>query len=330
MTEVSRWVKLSGVAVATALIVGLTVLMAIMVISFVDDDPVQDSDSSSAEVTLPADERVGSVEFEAEEGSRMVVSLDVDAMLDASTAELRGAYTVVGVTCTGLEDSSSSDSMSGTQNLLYQEATTLRTQFVYTAQSEGAQRCNASFRVPNWDPDFGDATADVDSRLTVTEAQDGVIEEAVPTSQSPIVPDAEGAVTSIDETVEIDQELEWLEFVSTAHLTTCTIENGSRDQTDENLCTPDMLDERGSTVDVTSSVEVLDDGEVCRRFEVKDISAHISHQVHHKLLGASPVRIQLPDGLCGSSIRMVQTIDNEGPAPVVVHRGSSNIVVSGG
>ena len=330
MTEVPRWVKLSGLAVATAVFIGLGVLMAVMIISFVDDDPVRDSDSSSAELTLPADERVGSVDFEAERGSRLIVALDVDAMLDASTADLRGAYSVVGITCTGMESSSSSDSMSGTQNLLYQEATTLRTQFVYTAQTDGAQRCNASFRAPNWEPGFGDATADIESHLTVTETEDGLAEEAVPESQSPIVPDAGGTVTAIDKTVEIEQHLEWIGFSSTSHLTTCTIENGSRDQTDDNLCTPDMLDERGSTVDVTISVDVLDGGEVCRRFEVQEFSEHISHQVHHRILSVSPVRIELPEGLCGDSIRMMQTIDNEGPAPVVVHRGSSNIVVSGG
>lgn len=291
------------------------------------EEPVDAEGQFSGEVPIPADERLTSVEFDLDAGESRMVALDMEAILDASTGDRRGAYTSFGIACGPVDGGASSQASTGTQNLRYQDGATLRAQFVYAAEDSGAHRCNANFRVPNWDPDFGDAAVDIEATLSAAASPETLLEEAAPTSTEPIVPDAGETATVIDETVPIDDDLSWLEASATAHMTTCSIEEGSRDGTDENLCTPEIIDRQGSSVRVVSAVELVDDGEVCDSFILQDEEIHISHHVHHFVSSTEPERFDLDAPQCGDELRLVQRVENEGPAGLVAHRGSSTIIV---
>lgn len=290
--------------------------------------PVVDSSSADATLDLPADERLVSVEFDAQEGDSAVVTLAMDAELESTRGQRRAAYTVTGIACSSVSGGEESTARTGTENLEHGSARELNLSLVYDIEHTGAQRCNANIRVPNWDDDWASATMDVDTTLRVQQQEDSQDGEALVESEEPIVLSRDEQVTAIDSVVDLPQGGAGTQLAATSHLTTCTIENGSKDQTEDNLCTPEILDERGSTVAVNSYAEVLDDGEVCDRVEIQEDSERISDTVHHKLLGTpltGPGALQNP---CGDQIRLVQTVENSGPAPVVVHRNSSNIVVS--
>lgn len=311
-------------------ILALATLFVLVYFFILQDEPVALEEQYQDDVPLPADEALPSLDFDLAAGDSIVVALDIDTMLQTTTGNRRGAYVNFGIACAALHDDASSQSATGTQNLRYQDGAGLRTQFVYTAEHSGPQRCNANFRAPNWDPDYGDATVELAAEFQAREWPEAAVEQASPSSNDPIVPVAGETETVIDHTVPIDDDTTWIEASATSHLTTCSIEAGSRDQTEENLCTPGLIDRDGSSVRVRSAVEVVNDGEVCDSFTIQDEEIHISHHVHHLVDATEPERLELDTPVCGDELRLVQRIENDGPAAVVAHRGSSNVIVISG
>lgn len=325
---------------ASAVLIVAVVLAVLYATGVFTDQPTDDkthgpsgpavhTDENSQSMELPGEERVASVEFGADSGSTAVVTFDTDATLDSSLGDQRAAYTVTGVSCASVDDEDGSTSQTGTENLENEQSRELTVRLVYQVQTSGTQRCNATVRVPNWDAGGGArASMDLDSTLSVDQDPSAVQAAVQPEAQEPIIVGRDDKDIVIDQTLDIPASDSDLQVSATSHVTTCTIENGSKDQTDQNLCTPDILDERGSTVTVHSYADVLSDGKMCERVEIQDEKVHIDNTVHHKLLGTAPDSVGELKNPCGDQIRLVQTVENSGPAPVVVHRKSSNMVLT--
>ena len=106
------------------------------------------------------------------------------------------------------------------------------------------------------------------------------------------------------------------------HSTTCTIVNGSRED-GRAWCDEGSLDEGGSTAVYRIDVEQPDGPSACKASELHDI--HIEGLVHHYV--ASLTQELKRDADCEGRIEARVTVQNVGPAPLVLHRQNSEIIV---
>src|SRR5699024_12112915 len=114
-----------------------------------------------------------------------------------------------------------------------------------------------------------------------------------------------------------------LDALSSLHLTTCTIVNGSRED-DKAWCDEDDLDEAGSTTTLRGRMDLIDaDGAVCDEIADEELPAdHIDLYRHHRLLSVM-LEATAPEQPCGQTVRVAISVQNDGPAPLVVHRSNS-------
>lgn len=325
----------------------LTVIASIVVIALVgivyvviggDDAPgppstepptvVPTAESGSADFSLPDDAAPVSFVFELEEGQSALLELSVAATFEASTEGRRALYTIIGLSCGSMEGPTNTQSANGTENLIHQETRQITQVLSYEAETSGQHRCNARVNAPNWDPEFGDAELSLEATIGPVAELTTAYHYTSADTEQPIVLESGQSTLAIDETFPLaPASTDDLQVLTGTHLTACTIENGSRDQTEENLCTNDLLDRDGSIVTTRTVIEQLDGDTVCRTVTTDQSLTEIDHLVHHRLLD-SRMRI---DGFtaepCGDRIRLRHHVSNEGPAALVVHRSSTKAAI---
>ena len=229
--------------------------------------------------------------------------------------------------CHGEDDASSRTSVLGTENIHNLQPRQLRLSMVFTATSEGIQECSLGIEVPSYPPGYGPGavTATTSLRTTASPAQDAVMSDQA--DQAPIVIGPGETLSLGSSAANLRSDVDHLLIGHAVHLTTCTIENGSQDMTKAYLCRPTSLNRGGSVVDLNVSLEFLRDGTVCHEEELADRSLTIDYDTHHFLESIDPQMSPVhPD--CGSTARVVSTVYNLGPAPLVIHRRSSVAVIA--
>lgn len=277
---------------------------------------------------LPAEAEIVSFEFEALDRGRTLLGLSVGATFTASTGEKRALYTIVGMSCGSIDGPTHTQSVSGTENLIHQTTRQLTQMLSYDVETPGRHRCNASINAPSWDPEYGDAELTLEATISIRTPDDEPHYLANADSEHPIVLDPGERVAAVEQSFPmIVGRTEDLAVASTTHLTTCTIRNGSRDQTRANLCTDPRIDREGSRVSTRTTVQQLSGDEVCRTVTADRNLTTIDHLVHHRLL-SSQSRIQgFLKNPCGDHLRVIHEISNDGPAALVVHRSTTKAAI---
>ena len=291
----------------------------------------QVEDSSRSTFALPGEEKMATVSFSAKKGERRVIGLDVEATFEAESGRKRALYSTVGIACGPVDGNGEGEASSGTENLLNSTTRNMRRTLVYTAPSAGTHRCNARFAANTWDPDYADAEVHLSSKLATSRDPAGFALEARPDPQHPVVVRSGEDRVVVDETFVLDRSRapEGMSVSISSHLTSCVIENGSKDGTEQNLCQGELIDREGSLVSSSTTVEMLQGEAVCREMTVDSEIVGIDHLVHHRMLGSRHTVDSFLDDPCGEKIRVRQDLRNEGPAAVVFHRNSSSVVISG-
>jgi hypothetical protein len=325
----------------------LTVIAAILVIALAgivyliiggddapDSPPTESSTaaptsaSGSADFSLPDDAAPVSFTFELEDGQSALLELTVAATFEASTEERRALYTIIGMSCGSVDGPTNTQSANGTENLIHQETRQVTQVISYEATSSGEHRCNAQVNAPDWDPEYGDAELSLEATIRPVADLTAPHEYTSAAAEQPIVLESGESTLVIDETFPFDPGPDGvLEVLSGTHLTACTIKNGSRDQTEENLCTEGLLDRDGSTVTTRTVVEQLDGDTVCRTVTADQSLTEIDHLVHHRLLDSRTSIDGFTAEPCGDRIRLRHHVSNEGPAALVVHRSSTRAAI---
>src|SRR5699024_1174131 len=217
-------------------------------------------------------------------------------------------------------------SVGGTQNVRSSEQVTISNQFLLRIEESGSHTCRLSLNSPNEDAVAAGTEAVVDTRWTATRVE-GFAVEASADEQLPRAIDPGEKATAFSVSVDVeDFPKREIDVLGTLHVTTCTGTNGSRED-GRTWCEEEGVDLDGSGVEVTYHTDVLDaSGEVCASAVGSRTRARIVRFTHHRMLHvAQPFREPL--STCRSSARMVVTVQNAGPAPVVVHRSTSTLVV---
>jgi len=288
-------------------------------------------DSSRSTFTLPGEEKMATVSFFAKKGEKRVIGLDVEATFEADSGRKRALYSTVGIACGPVEGNGKGAASSGTENLLDSTTRNMRRTLVYTAQSAGTHRCNARFAANTWDSEYAVAEVHLSSTLATSRDPVGFALEARPDQEHPVVVRSGEARVVVDETFVLDRGRapEGMSVSVSSHLTSCVIENGSKDGTEQNLCQGELINREGSLVSSSTTVEMLQGTAVCREMTVDSESFGIDHLVHHRMIGSRHTVDSFLDEPCGERIRVRQDLRNEGPAAVVFHRNSSSVVISG-
>lgn len=277
---------------------------------------------------LPAESEVVSFEFEVLEQGKTLLGLSVGTTFAASTGEKRALYTIVGMSCGSIDGPTNTQSVSGTENLTHQMTRQVTQLLSYDVETPGRHRCNASINAPSWDAEYGDAELSLKATISVITPDDEPYHLVTADSEHPIVVEPGETVSAVEGSFPIFTGLtDDLGVASTTHLTSCTISNGSRDQTPANLCTDPRINREGSRVSTRTAVQQLNGDEVCRTVTADRSLTAIDHLIHHRLL-SSQSRIQgfLSDS-CGDRLRVVHEISNEGPAALVVHRSTTKAAI---
>lgn len=99
------------------------------------------------------------------------------------------------------------------------------------------------------------------------------------------------------------------------------------------MCKAEHTDDRGSTFDVEVQARILgqdgllgQDGRPCGAENLMDATAHVDRHTHHQVLHLETKSDSIEDP-CGTEVEVVVTVDNTGPAPLVVHGNGSSLVV---
>lgn len=284
------------------------------------------SASGASTLTLPDDAEAVSFRFEASGEQPVLLELSVTATFTASTGEERALYAIVGMSCGSIDGPTNTQSVNGTENLIHQTTRQVNQLLSYDAETPGEHSCNAKINAPSWDPEYGDAELSLEATIRLVAPDGATYHYGTAATDHPIVLEPGEKVAAVDKTFPLTAgPAGALDVRSGTHLTSCTITNGSRDQTKANLCTEPQVDREGSTVTTRTVVQQLRGDKVCRTVTADRSISTIDHLVHHRLLDSS-TRIEgfLSDP-CGDSLRVLHEVANEGPAALVVHRGSTKV-----
>lgn len=115
---------------------------------------------------------------------------------------------------------------------------------------------------------------------------------------------------------------EQLTVIVNAHSTTCTTVSGSRED-GHAWCDEETLDDEGSEAELLVGLERAGDSTSCSS-EVRH-AAQIDGLVHHYV--ASVVHELATDPRCDGAVRLRVSVRNEGPAPLVLHRQNTEILI---
>ncbi|ATG50895.1 hypothetical protein CFK38_04650 [Brachybacterium vulturis] len=276
---------------------------------------------------MPDTMRLPGRTFEAEGGSTYLVEFEATALKPEGSPG-SAMYFGASLACGG-PDGGTIRSVGGTQNVRSGERVTIRNQFLLDADRSGNYACRVSFSSPSDEAAAAGTTATIDSTWSVAPARSEAVEVPADERLPRLVQPGERAAVFRAERETSDAWGDHSDLLSTVHVTSCTMVNGSTED-GRTWCPEDQVDPAGSAVELTYRLVSIDgNGEVCdsRTIDVED--ARIERLTHHLVLhGDAP--IAHPADACGTRLRFVVALENEGPAPLVIHRSNSTFVMNTG
>lgn len=286
------------------------------------EDPLEIVESTT--LTVPDTRRLESHKFEAEAGSTYLLRFE------ATTTKPPGSqgdamYFGASLACGGPTDSTLR-SVGATQNVRTGEEVSLRNQFLLEIEEPGRHACRLLVFSPNAEVAAAGATAEVNTRWSATRVDAGAVEAPADEHLPHLVKTGEDADAFSQELNRDPTGASELRALGTVHVTTCTEVEGSSED-GRTWCPEDLVDQSGSDATITYRLEALgSDGEVCQSRDVNIAGAQVDRHSHHQIFHVDE-RVVLPQDLCGTSARLVVTVENGGPAPLLVHRASSTLVI---
>lgn len=278
----------------------------------------------STALVIPDTVRSPSHRFEASAGDVYLLRFEATAK-KPNDSPGDAMYFGASLACAGNEDVAS-QSIGGTQNVRSGETVAIRNQFLLEVDEPGEYSCRLSVSSPNEEAAAKGAIVEVQTEWSMRPVE-GVAVDAPSEEKLPRVVEP-GQREEIFR-VEIEPGDEPMDVFSTVHATTCTMVNGSSEDGRE-WCRGTQIDTRGSAVEVNYSRFVLDDAEkVCDSQIVATTRDAIGWSTHHSILAAEFRERETPNE-CGAKFRYVVTVENSGPASVVIHRTHSTLLVVAG
>lgn len=277
----------------------------------------------SASLTVPADTRFAQETFWARAGETYLVTFEAGGTKPEESGG-RSMYLGITFSCSP-QVGGPGINVGGTQNVLTGETLEYVNQGLISVPEDGAIDCSIRANAPYNDVASAGATVP----LTGSWHAERVTGEAASASTDDLpmtIPAGEKA-TVLTEDLQLDENLGGkLQAMAALHLTACTVVNGSRED-GRAWCAEDDLDETGSTATMDLTAQLLDEhGEVCEDLgAVSTDPDHIDLYRHHRLLSLDLTE-ELPTDLCGTTLRVTTAVQNDGPAPLVVHRSNSSLV----
>lgn len=280
--------------------------------------------SDEALLTVPEETRIAQGTFWAEAGAEYVVTMDLRSTKPEGSGG-RSMYLGVTLSCSP-RAGGPGISVGGTQNMLTGEETTYRNQGLISMPEDGGVDCSIKLSAPYDDVASRDTTFPAGASWEVRRA-----DAAAQAPTDTVLPTtiAAGATEDVlTAELPIDEAGEGLEALSSLHLTACTGVNGSRED-GRAWCREDALDEGGSTVTLRARMELVgEDGNACAELAAQALPAdRIELHRHHRLLSLA-LETSLPERPCGRQARVTLAVHNDGPAPVVVHRTNSSLLLT--
>lgn len=275
-------------------------------------------------LTVPYTENMKSQKFDAKSGRWYLLKFE------ATTSKPEGSpgdamYFGAGLACGG-PDGGTMRSIGGTQNVRTGETVTIRNQFLLEIEESGTHSCRLSLNSPNADAAAKETSVEVISQWSATRLEAPAF-EAEGSKRLPRIINPGERAAAFRFTVNLaDVPSRRLDLLSTLHLTTCTGTNGSRED-GKTWCLGDDVDLEGSSLRVEYREDVLGaDGKVCETRMLSARPIEIVRYTHHQVLSFE----QNPDeplDACGETVRYVVAVENDGPAPVLVHRSNSTLLL---
>lgn len=277
-------------------------------------------------LTLPEELRAANGSFYLESGLSYLASFEVSTV---KPKEEPGLAMYLGVTfsCAG-DDGGTSEWIGGTENLLVDEPVTYRNQLLLEPQNSEVVACSVRANAPYDDVAAAGATIDLEIAWSVKPVNGTAISTPVE-DRLPMTVGAGDRETVLLGTIPVsDLPRRHLQLLSSLHVTTCTVVNGSR-EAGKTWCGEDDIDERGSDFDVELRVDVLDEaGDRCGSVGAAAEPVQLPLERHHQLISRDEV-FDVSGTLCGPILRTGVVVDNRGPASLVVHGTNSSLVTLG-
>lgn len=279
----------------------------------------------STSLTVPNTIRLPGRSFYTEAGRMYLVEFEATAEkpIDSPGSAM---YFGASLACSG-PDGSTIRSVGGTQNVRSGERVTIRNQFLLEADHGGEHACRVSLNSPNEEAAAEGTSAAVVSTWTVTPARPAAFEAPAEKRLPQLVEQGHRAIV-FQVKHENDQVLRApADLMSTVHVTTCTIVNGSAED-GRTWCPEEDVDPEGSSVVLTYRLDVLDSGGgVCDSQNLDAVGVQIDRLAHHQVLHSeAPIADQA--SACGPRLRFVVELENDGPAPLVIHRNNSTFILN--
>lgn len=275
-------------------------------------------------LTLPQELRAASGNVYLEAGENYVASFEVSTVKPEDEPGL-GMYLGVTFGCSGKE-TDVSDWIGGTENLLRAEPVTYANQMLLQPEADQVISCSVRANAPNDDVAAVGATIDLDISWTVEKVVGSVWSTPTDRRLPMTVDSGGGREFAFTQMVDVgDEDIHNLRVLSSLHLTTCTIVNGSR-EAGRSWCQEDALHEDGSDFHIELRLDVLDeDGATCGTVGVEKDRHALSLERHHQLISREAT-FTVPRTLCGPTVRASVVVENRGPAPLVVHASNSSML----
>lgn len=278
----------------------------------------------SVPLTLPQELRAASGAVYLEAGESYVASFEVSTVKPEEEPGL-GMYLGVTFSCSG-EDTGVSNWIGGTENLLRGEPVTYANQMLLQPETAQVVNCSVRANAPYDHVAAAGATVDLDISWSVEKADRSAWSTPADQRLPMTVDTGGGREFAFTQLIDVeDGDIRQVEVLSSLHLTTCTVVNGSRED-GRTWCQEDELHEDGSDFDIELRLDVLDeDGTTCGTVNVEEERQTLSLERHHQLIARDATFI-LPEALCGPTVRASVVVENRGPAPLVVHASNSSML----
>lgn len=216
-------------------------------------------------------------------------------------------------------------SRGGTQNILPGERVTLENRILLTPPRDGVISCEVSASTPYDDIPSVGTRLPLIAQWEATRV-DGSAKEAVPGARLPTVIAPGARQYAFTQWLPADEVVgRRIDLLSSLHLTTCTGVNGSNED-GTTWCAPGTIDVAGSRYQAEARLDVVDaDGRACQSLGNSQHGEPLTRARHHRLL---PLEAgwEIPAELCGDRVRATVVVENDGPAPLVVHRSNSSMI----
>lgn len=272
---------------------------------------------------MPGDARFDRGNVFLESGHQYIVEFSLRTLKPKGAPGL-ALYFAVSFRCQDA-DGTSIGSIGGTKNLLPGNAVTMQNQMILNPASSEVYSCGVYANSPY------DDIAAVGTALSLR-AEWRLVEVGAAAAQAPtdrrlpvtIAPGSRENVMVVDLPMSRVRGRE-LSAAATAHMTTCTGINGSREH-GRTWCSKPVIDRAGSDVLVTLSADATSAGKACARIGALAKRTSISRLRHHELLHLELETISVPRDACGDRVRLTVTVQNSGPAALVVHETNSSLI----